>query len=460
MFRGESPLKRNMFSGTILAGGNILISFVGYPLYLKYLGVEIYGLWAVLSFIVAFSALGSVGIDSAIIKYVAEEYGSSNKAGIKKYFSTAIITLLISGGIIFFALFFLRRPIIAVLNISEEYIHLTNTLLPCVVILSILIYFVQVINGTLRGLTRVDLANYYFLGSRAISVITAVALFELGFGIWGLFWGQLFSYVLLGFLAFSTVYRRLGSSFFSISSFDWKYLKKMAGFGGTMTASRLISMLLVPFNKIVIAKYIGLSEVTYFEIANKVVMQIRSLFVIGTRAIMPEISKTSAIGKNSPNKIGCIFKKGMKLVSYVGVPTFILLFFSVPFLLSLWLSNAYVPMIGNAFRIILVGFLINLLSVPIYYLFMGIGKVSYCFINHFAQSILNVVIISIFIVFGITNFYLFSGIYSLSVALSALLLIILFFRYRRMALGRDYEKFTSSVLSKAFLTLHKIFSDR
>jgi len=369
LFGKKSRLEKNIFSGTVLGGGSILISLIGYPLYLKYLGTEIYGLWATLSFVVAFSALGSIGIDSAIIKYVAEEYGRNNKAGIKKCFSTASVILLISGVAIFFALLLLKDPIIRMLNIPKEYISLTNILLPCVVILSILIYFVQLVNGALRGLGRVDLANYYFLSGKAISVIIAIVLFRFNYGIWGLFWGQFLSYVLLGLWAFFTLYKKLGSSLFSISSFDWKYLKKMIGFGGTMTASRLISMFLVPFNKVVIARYIGLSEVTYFEIANKVVMQIRSLFDMGIRATMPEISKVFAVGKDSVNKINSIFKKAMKLVLCAGIPMFILLFFLASFLLSLWLSNEYVPMISNTFRIILIGFLINLLSVPIYYLF-------------------------------------------------------------------------------------------
>lgn len=436
MFTNFSSLEKNVLSGMILAGGNILISFVGYPLYLKYLGAETYGLWAALSFVVVFGALGSLGIDSAIIKYVAEEYGRNNKKGIKKYFSTAIIMLLMSGIVIFFALFLLKDLIVRMLNISTEYAPLAKVFLPCIVVLSILIYFVQVINGTLMGLGRVDIANYYFLGSRAISVIAAIILFKLGYGIWGLFWGQLLSYILLGLFAFFTVYIKLESPFFSISAFDWNYFKKMVGFGGTMTGSKLISMLLSPFNKVIIARYIGLSWVTYFEIASKVVMQVKSIFETGIRAIMPEISKVSTMSENAIGKIGHVFRKAMKLVFYVGVPVFIFLFFLAPFFLKLWLSSEYVPEIGNAFRIILAGVIFNLISVPAYYVFMGMGKVGYCFINHAAQSVLNVILVSICITFGIANYYLFTGIYSLSIALSAILLIILFIRYKKVGFRR------------------------
>ncbi len=432
-------LRRNVFSGMLFAIGNILILLISYPIYLKYLGIECYGLWATLSVIISFSALARLGIDTAVIKYVAEEYGRENKLGVKKYFSTAIITLLIPGILIFFVLISLKGFSISVLSIPEKYISMTSTLFPYIVILSIAIFFVKVIDGTLRGLGRVDLANYYNLGAKILSVITTVILLKFGYGIWSLFWGQVLLYIFLGFLAFFTVYKKLGTLFFSISSFDSKCLKKIVGFGGTMTAAQIISMFLQPFNKIVIAKYINLSSVTYFEIADRGVAQLRSIFSTGIRAIMPEISRVSTAFKKTKFKINNILKKAMGLVFYIGIPVFIVLFLLAPFLLKLWLPHKYMPEIANAFRIILIGNLVNLLSVPIYYLFMGIGKVKYCFVNHLVQSVLNVIVIITLIILGIANFYLFVGIYSLSIALSAILMIVLFLIYRKVNFMKIYK---------------------
>ena len=434
-----SGLRRNVLSGMLFAIGNILILLVSYPIYLKYLGMERYGLWAILSVVVSFSAFARLGIDTAVIKYVAEEYGMGNKLGIKKYFSTAIISLLIPCILIYFAFVLLKGFVIQLLNIPEKYISMASTLFPYIVILSVSIFFVKVIDGTLRGLGRIDLANYYNLGGKVASVITAIILLDFGYGLWSLFWGQVLLYILLGFLAFFAIYRELGG-FFSIYSFDLQCLKKIIGFGGTMTTARLISMFLEPFNKVIIGKYINLSSVTYFEIANRAVRQFRSIFEMGVRAIMPEISKLSVAVEGVKGKIDVVLKKAMKLVSYLAIPVFIILFCIAPFLLKLWLSNQYTPEITNAFRIILAGCAMNLLVIPIYYLFMGIGKVSYCFINHLVQSVLNVVIVSIFIVLGVINFYLVVGIYSLSIALSAVLLIILFFKYRQISFRKSLWK--------------------
>ena len=430
-------LRRNVFSGVVLAVGNTLLILVGYPFYLKYLGTEIYGLWATLSIVVNFTIIGRLGVDTAMIKYVAEEYGRNNKLAIEKYFSTATITLMIGGALIFFALLLLKGFVIGVLNIPDQYALLASNLLPCMVALSIFIFLIKITDGTLRGLGRVDLANYYDLGGRSVSILTAVIMLSLGHGIWSLFWGQVIFHILVGFLTFYTVYSRLGSIFFSVRSFDFSYLKRMIGFGGTMTLAQLISMFLTPFNKAVIARYISLSGVTYFDIANRASGQIRSVFLMGVRAIMPEVSRlSSSEGYNS--SIDRILRKAVKLVSILGIPVFIAFSFLGSFLLRFWLSDQFAPEIANLFIILLAGYTVNLLSIPIYFLFMGMGKVIYCFVNHLVQAILNLVLVSILIGLEFSNLYLVAGVYSTSVAVSAILLIGLFISYRKAGFRRNY----------------------
>ncbi len=119
----------------------------------------------------------------------------------------------------------------------------------------------------------------------------------------------------------------------------------------------------------------------------------------------------------------------------IGIPTFILLFFMGDFVLNLWLGNKYNPTIGMAFKIIVLGYLINLLSVPAYYYFMGIGKVKCCFLAHFIQSALNFIFILILIQIKVVDFKLIVISYSLSISISALLLLIIYYKNIGLNLG-------------------------
>jgi len=88
-YENLSQLKKNVFSGSFSAGINILVTFIAYPIYLKYLGAEKYGLWATVSVVLAFSQIGQLNIGIAITKYVAGEYGKRNFRAITEYVSTS-----------------------------------------------------------------------------------------------------------------------------------------------------------------------------------------------------------------------------------------------------------------------------------------------------------------------------------------------------------------------------------
>ena len=404
--------------------------FISYPIFLKYLEIELYGLWATLSVITSFAAISKLGIDTAITKYVAEEYARNDKIEIKKCFSTAIIFIFISGIALLMILLPIRHLIVSALSTPDKYVDLANNLLSGIIILSILIFIVKIADGALRGIGRIDLANYYDLVARIISIPLTVIFLKTGHGIWSLFLGQLFLYFLIGFLVFVTIYKKLGFLCFSFQSFNLVYLKKLLRFGGLMTASQLISMFLMPFNKFIIARYINLSSVTYFEIASRMVMQIRGIFEMGISAIMPEISMLS-IHEHDKSKIDSVLKKAIGLALFLGIPVFIISFIFADNFLHLWLSNQYNSDISTTFRIIAIGYALNLLVTPIYYLFLGISKVFYCFINHAIQAILNFILVYLFIALGLVTLYHFSIIYSFSIAVSALVLFIIFALYRK-----------------------------
>ena len=63
-----------MFSGTVLSAIDILITMASYPIYLKYLDAEMYGLWTIVSVVLTYSQLGQLRIGAALIKYAADNY--------------------------------------------------------------------------------------------------------------------------------------------------------------------------------------------------------------------------------------------------------------------------------------------------------------------------------------------------------------------------------------------------
>jgi O-antigen/teichoic acid export membrane protein len=422
---GQHQLNKNIFSGSITAAMGIVLSIISYPIYLHFLGANLYGLWIIVSVVISFSAIGALGIDEAIVKYVAQEYGKNNKENILKYISTSINFLVICGILIIAILMSLKDVIRGFLNLGIQYSELFYAIFPFIVILSVFIYIVNLINSVLKGLGRFDQASYFLLGGRIIAISIAIVLLTSGYSIWSLYWGQLLSFIFVLIISAIFIYRKIGA-FYNPWKFEVKSFWILIKFGGTLTLSKVISMLLVPFVKIVIVRYIGLSDVAYFEIAHKIVLQIRSLFERGISAIMPEISRLTTATHNQEKEISRIMFKAYNLILFFGLPTFILLIFVGDTIIKAWLATEYNVAISTTFKIIAIGFTLNLLIIPIYYHFMALGKVKYCFYNHLVQAVLNFGFISLLLLTNIIDYYLFVVSFAVSVGVSALVLLILY----------------------------------
>ncbi len=424
---GQSQLRKNIFSGSFTAAGGIVVSILAYPLYLHFLGADLYGLWTILAVIIYFSSIGNFGIDEALVKYIAEEYEKKNIKGIIAYTSTGFNLLVVNGLCIYVIVSMLEKLLQMILHLNAHYSNLLHNIFPYVILLSIFILLVNYINSILKGLGRFDQASYILLSGRVLALVVSVLFFVNGYKIWGLYWGQLLSFLFVLVVSSVFIYRKIGFYYNPIKHRK-KLLVNLFKFGGTITVARIISMLLEPFIKIIIARFIGLAEVSYFEIANKIVLQIRSLFERGISAIMPEVSRLSVSARNAKAMIADVMKKIYRVNAFAGLVLFIVLFIIAESILKLWLSENYNIAIAIAFKIVILGYLANLISVPIYYYFMGIGKVKYCFYNHAIQAILNCLLIIIAILLGCINFTLVTAVYAISIAISAIILMYIYYR--------------------------------
>jgi len=423
----QSQLKRNILSGSATAGIGILVSIVAYPVYLYFLGAELYGLWALLNVVIFFSSIGNIGIDEAIIKYVAEEYEKRNVVAVTTYISTGLNLLFINGAIIIVILSWLENHLPRLLNLDATHAVLFFELFPYIVLLSIFVLIVKYINAILKGLGRFDQASYILLIGRISGVACAIIFLTLGYNIWALYWGQVISFALVLTVSTFFIIRKIGL-YYNPVKYKGRFLTNLLTFGGTMTVSKVLAILLEPFIKITITRYIGLAEVAYFEIADKIVRQIRSLFEHGISAVMPEVSRLLAAAGDATARVFSVMKRLNRMNTFVGGFLFLILFIAAGPVLKLWLGAQYHQAIIVAFRIILAGYLINLLSVPSYYFFMGGGRVVFCFLNHFIQALINVGLIVTLILLDAVTFGGVMIVYSSAVAFSAIVLMLMYYR--------------------------------
>ncbi len=402
--RSVSQLKKNVASGAVLSCFDTLAGFIAYPFYLKILGAEQYGLWATVSVVLVFCRLGQFGIDTAITRYVAAEYGRKNLKAVTEYISTSFYILIVPSVVIIGILGFFSTHIAGFLNADRAAAAEVGRLIFLMGFLSMLGLFVNVIRGVVAGIGRMDVANYVSAVGRISQVAFALILLVIGSGIWGLYFGFLLSYVLrltVWVLMLKYTYRL---HIFELRAFRRKKLAELLKYGGGLTTASVGNMLVMPFNKLIIARYVGLSEVAYYQIANRVITSLRGVFVQGLQALLPRISEIkgkAAETLESIEKIAAIRRKGMLFVLLCACPMFALIFVFAHPLLRIWLGEGFETQIAVATRILIIGWLANILTSPDYFTFLGIGRVKNIVGATWLKTATNIIPILVMLLIGV-----------------------------------------------------------
>jgi O-antigen/teichoic acid export membrane protein len=387
-----------MLSGIFLSLVGVGLTAITYPLYLHYLGYEKYGLWLLLSTILTFSQLGNLGISQVVSKEVAEAYGVGDINGIRECVTNALGLLLLSGCIVFSILLLGKARIIISLGLSNDNARIAAVIIPYIGFLSVYVFMVDATNATLAGLGRMDLCNYSQFAAQIITAGLGTALLHSGAGIFGLLMASAVSYLCLNAVSLYATHRLLKCSPFAIDCFSIKRAKHLLGFGINLTAGSILAMLLNPLNKIVLAKYAGLSAVPIYDLSFTGCMRIRNLFDSSQKAIIPEVSRLLAHSRAEAYRHArTLNRQSMKIVLYVA-PFYALLVAATTPLLRLWLGSRFDPTSPFTVRVMLVGAFASLMGLPTYYALIGLARASSIFAANLTQLVVNLGIIALGVV--------------------------------------------------------------
>ena len=390
----SSQLRINMVSGVATTVLNTLVLAVGYPVYLHFLGYEQYGLWLILTTVLTFAQLGNLGIGRALTKLVAEEYGRHDLQGIQQYVTAALTVLILSGAVVLGVILSLRVPIVSLFGLSDQNEKAVLWLLPYVGCLSVYVFLVQAINGTLSGLGRMDLANWTQSLGRMVAVATSAFFLWRGRGIESLLIGSTLSYVLVHIINVFSIRRVISAPLLRPPRWRDGYYVRLLRFSLSLVGGSVLSMLISPFNKLMLSRYAGVSTIPIYDIACNGGMQARSLIEMGLRPLMPEVSRVQgSMIANGRDRVRRIHYRAMQVVFGLGVPLYGMLMLLATPLLKIWLRDSFVAGLPRVFRIMLVATFLSLIGIPAFHTLVGLGMVRYTLLGYLIESFASAIIV-------------------------------------------------------------------
>jgi O-antigen/teichoic acid export membrane protein len=412
------PTKKLVFSNALFSSIQVTISgillFILYKFLFKILGSEIFGLWALILGITSFSQVADFGFSASLTKFVAKYDALDDKAKISSLIQTVIISTAAISTVVLVAIYPLAKFILSK-TVSISLIEITNKLIP----LSLISFWFAIISNTIQtsmdGLQLIKLKNliiilYSFLNCAFL--LTA----SIKFGIIGLAYSQIILNLII--LILNWVFLRRNLKLLPKLPFVWekKSFKEIISYSVTFQASSIFRIFFEPIVKIFIAKYNGLSFVSYFEFGSKLVVKLRQILVSANSVLVPVFAN---LKEKKPEKILNIYKKSYSLIFLSSTLLFSSIILFSPLISKIWIGD-YNKTFVLYLIFLSVAWFISTMNAPAYFLNLGTGEVIWNLLSDIIIMAINVLLV--FLIGKSINNY--GVILSWSIALSLGSLII------------------------------------
>ncbi len=378
----RQALLRNASSAASQTLVQTVAFFFLYRFLIDRLGLEQFGIWAVVLATASATRLSELGLAGSVTKFVAAARAQGDERGAAEFIQTAAITL----AVVLTVALLLLLPLLS---------HLLPHVLPAGAVPAgrrILPYaLASMWLGTIAGVWQSGLDGCLRSDIRALLVIGATALFLLlaylavpRYGLVGLAAAQVVQGVALVVAGWLLVRRLVGNP--PIVPLQWSRarLRQMIGYGANVQVLTVVMLLFEPTTKLLLSRYGGLSSAGTFELAQQLVTKMRALIVESNRVIVPIIAGMHARGDQQRG----LYATNLHVLLYLVTPLFAVLAATMPAVSEVWLGQYRTEFVMMGVALVFAWY-VNSLTAPAYFAYMGRGDLRWLTVSHVILGVSN-----------------------------------------------------------------------
>ena len=329
----KNKLIKNSLIGLLQLILTAFLTLISVPIFLKKLGLELYGIFAIVSVVGSLNVLTSLGLNSALLVFVAT-HGKCKASDHAILVTQALMFIMLT---VFIAVIVTFKSYIVshLLAVPLQYSADSEVLLIYLAIANALLLMGQSYVAIIDALQKIHLTNIsQFIYSLIYwgGILTVVSLggglVNIGMVTFGAatIWFILI-YMQMRYLWGKLNLKGLKNDFITIA-------KQQLTYGTKLYVSGIIGLLFEPLSKILLSNLIGINAVALFEIAIKIKTQINGLFSKAVYPLLPFIANSND-NDDLKRKVYDLSKKIQLLV----IPVTITITFILSILIKIWLGE-------------------------------------------------------------------------------------------------------------------------
>lgn len=365
-----SKITFNAFSAILQVVVVGIVYLILYKFILVQIGIKLLGVWSLIIASTSVASIANFGISSSIVKFVSAYYARKREDLIINLVFTAFIFILITYTVISILLYFFGTHFLH-FAIEEEYIDIAISILPVSLIALIINALSGVFNSAIDGIQK-NYVKSYIVTLSSIVILFLSFFFTPIYGLLGLVYAQIFQSIFVLLLSAFYCKKLFKFEFDFRWHWDTALFKEIFNYGIKVQVSSILEMTADPIIKFLLSKFGGLTIVGYYEMATRLVLQIRGIVVSANQVIIPVISESK---ENNPGNINVVYKKVFSFVLYLNIILTTIILVSAPVVSLIWIGY-YESIFVNILLLSSAAFFFNISSTPAYFNYMGEGRLN------------------------------------------------------------------------------------
>ena len=366
---------KNAFFSTADFTVNAVILVLATPVYLKGLGVELFGVWVLVNTVLGMGGMFSFGMGQATLKFVSKYSALGDTEQVKATIRGTwgiYLGLGIFGG----SLIALLSPLLFshLFKVDSSYETVAAQALAFAGIGLPVIFSNNVFDCSLKGFERYDYASNANIVVNVLRHSLQVCAILLGFSLIALVGIAILSQLIgLGIKVF-VVRRKLLPGLIVLPTFTHAHYREIFSFSFYSWLSNLMGVARNNGDRLIIASMLGASAVGYYDIAQRILVQVYNVTSRAFGYLFPYASRMYEQG--DMKKLRESYDRATAIISVLSVAMILPLFVYAHDILRVWLGEDAAVQAGLLMQILAVRFALYPLSIVNTYFLYGSNKVK------------------------------------------------------------------------------------
>lgn len=377
--------KKQTIKNAVFSVSQVIISGISLFIVYKYLilviGTEKLGVWSIVMAVSSVARISDLGFAGGMVKFVSKYTAREEQSAVSEFIQTGAISIVVFIGLIL-CVAYTTLQFFAPRIFTPDHLNDAVALIPYALMSFGLIAVSGIFLSSLDGFQRVDIRNILMITSTVLYVSLIIVLVNT-FGFIGLGYAQVGQSAFI-LLASWIIVRRI-AHIRAVVPFVWKKrrFQEMFSYNVNLQIGTIAALLLEPTAKILLGKLGGFSMVTYFEMANKLIMQFRAIVVNANQVLVPVIS---GLQEKQQERIASLYQQTYMLLFFVSLTLYSAIAILIPLISEVWVGS-HNDIFINFSYIILTALFLNTMIGPAFFSNMGTGNVK---INTKSQVLIGI----------------------------------------------------------------------